>query len=120
VRLLIVLILITVTSCIVQQKTNVLTKQDTLPTRSIKYQEEIDTLLALDADNKKWERLYLREIAIAQDNDDNTAYEFFIIEFIKIPRLIIPEWLQDEPGYVPKLTDAEILRRQFMTNTLDR
>ena len=96
------------------------TKSDTKLVRSAEYQEEIDTLLALDADNKKWERLYLKEIALAQDNDDSAAYEFFIIEFIKIPRLIIPEWLLDEPGYVPKLTDAEILRRQFMTNTLDK
>jgi hypothetical protein len=92
---------------------------DTKNTRSSEYQKEIDTLLALDADNKKWERLYLREIARAQDNDDDGAYKFFIIEFIKIPRLILPEWITKEPGFVPKLTDAEILRREFMTNSID-
>jgi len=93
---------------------------DTKLVRTPEYQKEIDALLELDADNKKWERLYLREIAFAQDNDDSAAYEFFLIEFIKIPRLVLPEWIKKEPGYVPKLTDAEILRRQFMTNSLDR
>lgn len=87
--------------------------EDTLVVRTTEYQEEIDRFLEVDTENKKWERIYLREIARAQETDDTDAYKFFIIEYIKIPRLIVPEWMKSEPGYVPKLTDADILRGEF-------
>jgi len=118
VRLILCVLLIGLVSC--QSTPPCPVPSDTKFVRSPEYQKEIDTLLALDADNKKWERIYLQEIARAQDNADTDAYEFFLIEFIKIPRLVLPEWIKKEPGYVPKLTDAEILRRQFMTNSLDK
>ena len=110
--MLIILILITLTSCIVQQ-TSILTKEDTLPTRSIAFQKEIDRILSVDADNKQWERIYLTEIAIAQENDDQDAYKFFIVEYINIPRLILPRWLKGEPGYVSQVSAEEILRERF-------
>ena len=112
-RLLVSLLLITLTSCIVHQKDTSPTKQDTLPTRSVEFQKEIDRILAVDAENKEWERIYLSEIAIAQENDDQDAYKFFIVEYINIPRLILPRWLKEQPGYVKQVSAEEILRERF-------
>jgi hypothetical protein len=114
VRLLVSLLLITLTSCIIHQKDASPTREDTLPARSIEFQKEIDRILAVDAENKKWERVYLSEIAIAQENDDQDAYKFFIVEYINIPRLILPGWLKNEPGYVKQVSAEEILREKFM------
>ena len=85
---------------------------DTTVSRSEAYDLEIRKLLKIDADNKKWERIYLQEIRIAQKNDDHDAYKFFIKEYISIPRLILPEWVKQEPGYVPGVTIEEIKRAQ--------
>ena len=83
---------------------------DTKFSRSLEYQEQIDRLLAVDAENKKWEMIYLREIAAAQQNDDHEAYKFFVAEFIRIPRLKLPEWLKKEYNYVPSIISADHLR----------
>ena len=79
-------------------------REDTKLIRSAEYQKEIDTLLAADAENKKWEKIFLREIAIAQKNDDYGAYQFFLEEYINTPRFKLPEWMKKEPGYVPGVT----------------
>ena len=55
---------------------------DTTVSRSEAYDLEIRELLKIDADNKKWERIYLKEIAVAQDNLDHDAYRFFLLEYI--------------------------------------
>ena len=87
-----------VTTCFIVE----LEPTDTEFSRSSEYQQEIDELLAADTENKKWEKIYLEEIRIAQENFDQDAYMFFIKEYISIPRLQIPEWMQSEPGYVPR------------------
>jgi len=86
---------------------------DTKLTRTDEYQKEIDMLLAEDADIKKWERIYLKEIQIAQESEDNDAYKFFVIEFLSLPRLRLPEWLKNEPNYDPGLTSEEIDRAKL-------
>ena len=104
-----------ITSCfIVELSTKPPLPEDTKLIRSPEYQKEIDELLAVDAENKKWERIYLSEIATAQENNDNDAYKFFIVEYINIRRLILPRWLKDEPGYVSQISAEEILRDRFM------
>jgi hypothetical protein len=82
--------------------------------RSKEYQKEITALISIDAENKKWERIYLKEIAAAQDNDDTIAYKFFIVEYINLPRLRLPKWMEKEPGYVQRVSDVDILRGEFM------
>tara|TARA_B100001123_G_scaffold117189_1_gene136396 strand:- start:558 stop:899 length:342 start_codon:yes stop_codon:yes gene_type:complete len=89
----------TITSTTVKR----LSPVDTNVTRSTEYQQEIDDLLAADAENKRWEKIYLKEIKAAQENQDHDAYLFFIKEYISIPRLPIPEWMQQLPGYVPRI-----------------
>lgn len=81
---------------------------DTEIKRSKEYQHEIDTLLAVDAENKRWARIYLSEIDSAMLNDDMHAYVFFIGEFEKIPLEIVPSHLRDEPGYAGELSTLEL------------
>ena len=107
-RVVLILSLLMTISCAV----NTITKTTTV-SRTDKYQQEIDSLLAADTESKKWQHIYLREIAIAQENSDSDAYKFFIVEFIKLPRYKIPEWMQKEPNYTPPVSEADVLRLQF-------
>jgi len=107
------LLILIATLCFTGCNTHKLTVEDTTVTRSIELQKYIDDLLAEDADNKRIERQYLNEIAIAQKNDDQDAYKFYMLEFMSIPRLKLPEWMKNEPGYVLPLSDEDILNRQF-------
>ena len=91
-----------ITSCFIINLDEVaLQPEDTKLIRSPEYQKEIDELLAADAENKKWERLFLKEIEAAQKHQDWAAYQYFLREYIITPRLKLPEWIQKEPGYVP-------------------
>lgn len=110
-RCLTALVTILLTGCIHTNKT---TESDTTISRSIEYQKEIDTILSADAENKKWEEIYLKEIASAQENNDRDAYKFFIIEYIKLPRMRLPEWMKKEPNYVHRKQASDVLRGQFM------
>ena len=84
------------------------TPQHTTITRTVEYQQEIDELIQLDAENKKWARVYLHEIDVAIMNDDMHAYVFFVNEFEKIPLEIVPEHLRSEPGYVSTPSALEL------------
>ena len=98
-----------ITSCfIIAESTNQPVIEDTKLIRTDEYQAEIDSLLAADAENKKWERIYINEIRAAQKNDDLGAYQFFLAEYIKIPRYILPAWMHKEPGYVPGITIKDL------------
>ncbi len=70
-----------------------------IETRSAEMQAEIDDLLARDAENKKLELEYLEEIRIAQKNDDQEAFRYYLNEYIKVERLEIPTELKKEPNY---------------------
>lgn len=62
-------------------------------------EQEIQELLQEDKENKELELIYLEEIRIAQENEDNDAYEYFFQEYIEVPRLDIPEELKQHPDY---------------------
>ena len=78
--------------------------------RTPEYQQEIETLLEIDKKNKLLEEQYLREIAIAQNNNDHDAYKFYIVEYVKIPRIPIPDWAKEEPGFYPRKSAADVMR----------
>jgi len=92
-----------------------LSVDDTNVTRSLEYQQEIDQLLSIDKKNKLLEEVYLKEITIAQDNDDHDAYKFFIVEYVKIPRIPLPSWVKQEPGYYARKSAAEVMREYRST-----
>ena len=62
----------------------------------------------MDAENKRWERIFIKEIKAARRHEDLGAYHFFLQEFINLKRLIIPEWMKKEPGYIPEITLEEL------------
>lgn len=73
---------------------------DTKVSRSAEMQEEIDSVLAKDAENKKLEKEYLEEIRIAEKNNDQEAFKFYLSEYVKVQRLKLPQWIKKEPNYV--------------------
>lgn len=83
---------------------------ETKLTRTAEYQQEIDNLLSADKANKLLEEEYLREITIAQDNNDRDAYKFYIVEYIRVPRIPIPEWVKQEPGFYHRKSAADVMR----------
>lgn len=56
-------------------------------------------LLLEDRENKELELIYLQEIRIAQENNDLEAYQFYFKEYLRVPRLKIPEELKSHPNY---------------------
>lgn len=56
-------------------------------------------LLFQDRENKELELVYLEEIREAQSNNDQDAFEFYLREYINVPRLKIPEWMKEDPDY---------------------
>lgn len=80
---------------------------DTSLYRSAEYQAEIDALLKLDRENKEYEKQVLHEINVAFKYKDPEAYRFFLQEYINIPRLVLPNWLQQEDNYYPGLSPSE-------------
>lgn len=92
-----------ITSCFIIDLDEVpLNIESTYIHRSEAYQKEIDLLIAIDAENKRWERIYIKEIKIAEHNLDRDAFKFFMTEYINIPRLRVPKWMWSEPGYAPE------------------
>ena len=61
--------------------------------------ESIQKLLLEDKENKELELIFLEEIRIAQENDDQDAYEFYFQEYLNVPRLDIPDHLKQHPDY---------------------
>lgn len=102
-----VILLLLLTSC----STILLEPQQTSVIRTVEFQQEIDELIARDAENKRWARVYLYEIDAAIANDDMPAYVFFVGEYEQIPKEIVPEHLRNEPGYVEPPTDLELFFR---------
>lgn len=78
----------------------ILKPEDTKVSRSAEMQQEIDDLLALDASYKYEEKMYLEEMRIAQINDDEQAFMFFIREYARVKRLNLPDWIKQEPNYI--------------------
>lgn len=102
-----VILLLLLTSC----STVLIKPQQTSVSRTDEFQQEINELIATDAENKHWARIYLQEIDAAMANDDMPAYVFFVGEYEKIPKEIVPEHLRNEPGYVEPPSDLELFFR---------
>lgn len=101
-------IILLLTSC---SSLKQLTPSDTKFARTPEHQHEIDQLIARDAENKRWARIYLQEIDASMVNDDIPAYVFFVGEFEKIPLEIVPPEHRDEPGYVKGPSALELFFR---------
>ena len=43
--------------------------------------------------------MYLREIGQAQQNDDMEAFDFYLMEYFRVPRPEVPEHMKSDPAY---------------------
>lgn len=93
--LVIIFLSLTTFSC-----SNRLKPEDTKLSRSLEMQQEINNVLEKDAQNKALEREYLEEIRIAEENNDQEAFKFYLSEYVKVERLKLPDWIKKEPNYV--------------------
>lgn len=93
--LIIIFLSLTIFSCSTK-----LRPKDTKLSRSSEMQQEINNLLEKDAENKALEREYLEEIRIAEQNNDQEAFKFYLSEYVKVERLKLPDWIKKEPNYV--------------------
>lgn len=91
------------------ESSNKITIEDTKVVRTADYQQEIDTLLSIDKQNKLLEEQYLREIAIAQDNNDEDAYRFYFSEYIAVPRIPLEEWMSRESNFYPRKSAKQVV-----------
>ena len=105
-KIIIPTILIALTCCNQQNKQ---VHTETTVTRSVDYQAEITQLLEQDREYKLLEEEYLREIAIAQDNDDQDAYKFYFNEYIQVPRIPLEEWMENEPEYYKRKSAKQVV-----------
>ena len=96
-KLLTITLMLILLGCKVSNK---ITPEDTQLTRSEEYQNEINEFLLQDAENKRIEKEILEEIRIAEENNDADAFKFFFQEYMKVERLIVPDWMKEEPNYV--------------------
>lgn len=78
-----------------------------------------DLLIDTDLNNKQWELEILREIYIAQENEDEDAFRFYMGEYIRVPRLILTEDQKRHPRYREWLSDDEIKSGCFMSRSYD-
>ena len=56
-------------------------------------------LLEQDRENKELELIYLKEMQIAQENNDQDAFNYFFQEYMEVPRLDIPQNLKNHKKY---------------------
>ena len=74
-------------------------------------------IIRQDLENKQRELNLLREIRIAQQNDDEEAYKFFMEDFYAVPRLALTED-QKHPKF-KEWIDTSLLHRVFVDSKYD-
>lgn len=83
--------------------------------RHPKVQKAHDLLIDMDLKNKQQELEVLREIYIAQENEDEEALEFLMSEYVRVPRLILTEDQKAHSNYREWLSDDDIKSGRFMS-----
>lgn len=74
-----------------------------------------DDIIEQDLANKQRELELLREIYIAQQNQDEESFKFFTTEYIRTPRLVLTPEQKQHPMYREWLTDKQILSGTYMS-----
>ncbi len=74
-----------------------------------------DEIIKQDLHNKQTELNILRELYIAQLNQDEESFKFFVTEYIRVPRLKLTEEQKQHPNYKEWLTDEQIKSGEFMS-----
>ena len=78
-----------------------------------------DDIIQQDLENKQKELNLLREIRIAQQNDDEEAYQFFMEDFHAIPRLVLTEDQKKHPKFKEWIDTSLITSGAFVDSKYD-
>ena len=78
-----------------------------------------DDIIHTDLHNKQTELNILRELYVAQQNDDEESFKFFVSEYVRVPRLILSEDQKLHPEYKEWITDDIIKSGKFMSSAYD-
>ena len=73
-----------------------------------------DEIIKQDLHNKQQELIILRELHVAQMNDDDEAREYFMQEYMKIPRLKLTDTQKQHPEYKEWIPDHIIESGDFL------
>ena len=78
-----------------------------------------DEIIQQDLQNKQRELNLLREIRVAQQNDDEEAYQFFMEDFYQIPRLVLTEEQKKHPKFKEWIETSLITSGAFVDSKYD-
>ena len=78
-----------------------------------------DEIIQQDLYNKQTELNILRELYIAQRNQDEEAFKFYVTEYVRAPRLMLTAEEKQHPNYREWLTDEQIKSGEFMSREWD-
>ena len=78
-----------------------------------------DDIIQQDLENKQRELNLLRDIRIAQQNDDEEAYQFFMEDFHAIPRLVLTEDQKKHPKFKEWINTSLITSGAFVDSKYD-
>lgn len=73
-----------------------------------------DEILLQDLSNKQYELNILRELYIAQQNNDEDAFVFYVSEYIRVPRLKLSAAQKNHKLYKEWISDEIIKSGEFM------
>ena len=78
-----------------------------------------DEIIQRDLENKQRELNLLRDIRVAQQNDDEEAYQFFMEDFYEIPRLVLTEEQKKHPRFKEWIEITLITSGAFVDSKYD-
>lgn len=91
---------------------------DSEHTQAIDHVTEDHTAIVIqDLQNKQYELDILRELYVAQLNRDEDAFQFYVTEYIKVPRLTLTDEQKQHHMYKEWISDEIIKSGKFMNET---
>tara|TARA_B100000282_G_scaffold167165_1_gene121030 strand:+ start:644 stop:997 length:354 start_codon:yes stop_codon:yes gene_type:complete len=88
-------------------------------TNIVDHYTKYDDIIQQDLENKQRELNLLREIRVAQQNEDEEAYQFFMEDFYAIPRLVLTEDQKKHPKFKEWIDTSLITSGEFMDSSYD-
>ena len=115
-KYIIILVSLFLLGCEESQKSTNTTETQT--NTKISYTQH-DEIIQQDLQNKQRELNLLREIRVAQQNDDEEAYQFFMEDFYQIPRLVLTEEQKKHPKFKKWIDTSLITSGAFVDSKYD-
>lgn len=78
-----------------------------------------DHVIEQDLQNKQYELEILRELYVAQQHQDEQAFRYYVVEYVRVPRLKLTAEQKQHPDYKEWLSDDIIASGEFMLSKYD-